>query len=140
MRYISGYVEQSVRCNHLKLKREDWTWNINLGSFSVWMIFKEILLVEITRRVSLDKDQLKGLKTVNSPSVCYLPNFPTITLYMCHWLLGSPLSGEKGPACRWLGIETLFTYLHFLLKYKTHKYVEESTSIYYFLIAVFLAF
>lgn len=58
---MSGNAGESVTYNHLELGREGWTWNINLGGFRVSMVFKELLLVESTKRVSLNGDKLKGL-------------------------------------------------------------------------------
>lgn len=60
---MSRNVRKSVRCNHLELRREGWTQNINLESFSISALLKERILVEITERVSLDRDKLKGLNS-----------------------------------------------------------------------------
>lgn len=60
---MSGNVRKSGRCNHVELRREGWTQYINLGDFSVSVIFEEIILVEITKRVSLEGDKSKGLNS-----------------------------------------------------------------------------
>lgn len=60
---MSGNVRNSSRCNHLELRREGWTQYINLEDFSVSVLFEEIILVEITKRVSLEGDKSKGLNS-----------------------------------------------------------------------------
>lgn len=57
---MSGNVRKSVRCNHLEPGSEDWTWNINWEGFRRCVTFKEVL-VEITKRVSLDGDEKDGV-------------------------------------------------------------------------------
>ena len=60
---MCGNVGESIRYNCLDLRREDWTSNINLGGFRVSIVFKEMLFIEITKKVSLDRDKLKGLSS-----------------------------------------------------------------------------
>lgn len=74
---------------------------MNWGSFTVSMIFKEILLVEITKRVSVDRDQLKGLSIVSEFSFNVLSSkFSNNSVIHGLLVLSSPLSGETEPAYR----------------------------------------
>lgn len=58
---MCGNVGEFIRYNCLDFRREDWILNINLGGFRVLIVFKEMLFIEIIKKVSLDRDKLKGL-------------------------------------------------------------------------------
>lgn len=58
--YLSGNVEWAVGCISLKFKREVWASDIKMGITTICMVFQPRRLDEITRRVKVDREEIRG--------------------------------------------------------------------------------